>query len=51
MAKLRGNFRFHLLLQGTNGEVLRNLARDADTGLSRPEDVLWFADVDPLDML
>lgn len=51
MAKLRGNFRFHLLVQGTDGLQLRQLVRHADDGISRPDEIQWIADVDPLDML
>lgn len=51
ISKLRGNFRFHILLQGTNSEALRQLARGADTELTKPDGVLWVADVDPIDML
>jgi primosomal protein N' (replication factor Y) len=51
LAKLRGNFRFHLLLIGEDIDVLRRLAGQADAGINAPADVQWLADVDPLDML
>lgn len=51
IAKLRGLFRFHLLLQSPDKEVLRTLARNAAAGIQPPADVQWIADVDPLDML
>ena len=50
IAKLRGEFRFHLQLQGPDGTVLRQVVRDAATGFTAPEGVRWIADVDPWDM-
>lgn len=51
IAKLRGQHRFHLQLQGSDGLALRQCIRRATDGLQPPDDVLWTADVDPLDML
>jgi primosomal protein N' (replication factor Y) len=51
IAKLRGQHRFHLQLQGAESESLRQCVRRATDGLQPPDDVLWAADVDPLDML
>ncbi|MGE0761036.1 MAG: primosomal protein N' [Pirellulaceae bacterium] len=51
IAKLRGFYRFHLLLMGADGPLVRELARDACDGISRGEDIQWMADVDPVDML
>lgn len=50
-AKLRGNFRFHLIVQGTSLESLRQSILAATKDLKPPEDIQWIADVDPLDML
>ena len=50
-AKLRGNFRYQLQLQGPDGERLRCVVRDALRDLKPPEQVQWIADVDPLEML
>ena len=51
-AKLRGNFRFHLQLYGTPGELLREAARRVvESKLKRPAAVQWIVDVDPLDSL
>jgi primosomal protein N' (replication factor Y) len=50
-AKLRNQFRFHLQLQGANGDKLRAVIRHATEGLEVPEAMFWAADVDPLDML
>jgi len=50
-AKLRGQHRFHLQLQGANGDKLRAAIRQASEGLVVPDEMFWTADVDPLDML
>ncbi|MDA7977213.1 MAG: primosomal protein N' [Pirellulales bacterium] len=49
--KLRGDYRFQLQVQGTNGERLRNAVRQVQESLELPEGVQWMADVDPYDML
>lgn len=51
MAKLRGQFRYQLQLQASEGEVLRGIVRRATADLKLPEGVAWIADVDPLDMM
>ena len=51
IAKLRGNFRFQIQLQGGDGAALRQAVRDATDTLKPPELVQWIADVDPVDML
>ncbi|MCC7085250.1 MAG: primosomal protein N' [Pirellulales bacterium] len=51
IAKLRGQHRFHVQLHAVEAELLRTCVRRATDGLEPPPDVLWTADVDPLDML
>jgi len=51
IARLRGEHRFHLQMQGPDGEALRQAVRRAADGLEVPEGILWSADVDPLEML
>lgn len=51
LPKLRGNFRFHVLLYHADQPALAGLVRAATEGLKPPADVLWTVDVDPLDML
>ena len=51
IAKLRGRFRFHMLLQAADKRPLQAAIRDAEQQLKTPDDVRWLADVDPLDML
>jgi primosomal protein N' (replication factor Y) len=51
IAKLRGKFRFHTLLQATDGPALRAAVRQATSGLKPPDDVQWIVDVDPVDLL
>ena len=51
LAKLRGYYRFHLQLHGSDRTILREAVKSATTGLKLPEEVFWMADVDPLDML
>jgi primosomal protein N' (replication factor Y) len=51
IAKLRGKYRFHLLLLDQSGEQLRDAVQAATTDLETPEEIQWIVDVDPLDML
>jgi primosomal protein N' (replication factor Y) len=50
IAKLRGHFRFHLLLQGPRRELLQQVSRAAQQQLQPPAEVLWLVDIDPYDM-
>lgn len=50
-ARLKGKYRFHLQLQGPDGDKLRAAVRQATADLQAPDDVQWIADVDPLAML
>ncbi len=49
--KLRGNYRFHLLLKAAERPIMRAAIRHCRTKISVPEDVVWIADVDPIDMM
>jgi primosomal protein N' (replication factor Y) len=51
MAKLRGLFRFHALLQGQDRDRLRAVVRQATADLKPPADIQWIVDVDPFDVL
>jgi len=51
IAKLRGKFRFHMLIQGPRGGQLHTVVRAATADLKPPNDVQWIVDVDPQDML
>lgn len=51
IAKLRGMFRFHALLQDPDRDRLRTVVRQATAELKPPDDVQWIVDVDPLDVL
>lgn len=51
IAKLRGMFRFHALLQDSDRDRLRTVVRHATAELKPPDDVQWIVDVDPLDVL
>ncbi len=51
IAKLRGHHRYQIQLQAADGAALRTIVRQVTAELKPPEDVLWIADVDPLDML
>ncbi|MEX2188548.1 MAG: primosomal protein N' [Pirellulales bacterium] len=50
-AKLRGKYRFHMLIMSADAERLRDTIRQATDGLAPPDGVEWIADVDALDML
>jgi primosomal protein N' (replication factor Y) len=49
--KLRGLFRYHMLLSSPTGEALRHAVRDVIDALEPIEGVQWVVDVDPLDLL
>ncbi len=51
MAKLRGNYRYQIQLHSTDGELLRNVVRDATGDMKAPEGMAWIVDIDPLDMM
>jgi primosomal protein N' (replication factor Y) len=51
IAKLRGQFRFHLQAQAADGEQLRQAMQNATSALKPADDVQWAVDVDPLDMM
>jgi len=51
IAKLRGWFRFHALLQDPDRDRLREVVRKATAELKPPEEIQWVVDVDPLDLL
>jgi primosomal protein N' (replication factor Y) len=51
IAKLRGQHRFQLQVQGNDAELIRAALREATQDLSSPDGVQWIIDVDPLDML
>ncbi|MBN2581179.1 MAG: primosomal protein N' [Pirellulales bacterium] len=50
-AKLRGQYRFQIQLQGPDGDRLRTAVRQTAEGLEPPEGVQWIVDVDPVDMM
>ncbi|MCC6494448.1 MAG: primosomal protein N' [Pirellulales bacterium] len=50
IARLRGDFRFHLQLHGGSSELLNRVIRDAQSGYVTPPGVRWIVDVDPWDM-
>ncbi len=49
--RLRDAWRWHLQIQGPDGEMLRALVRRATEGLKVPDSVAWIVDVDPVEML
>ncbi|MBI1247322.1 primosomal protein N' [bacterium] len=49
--KLRGNYRFHLLLHSEDRHVMRAAVLHCREKIAVPDDVLWVADVDPIDMM
>jgi len=50
-ARLRGNYRFQIQVQGAASDKLREAVREATAGLESPENVQWIVDVDPVEML
>lgn len=53
IARLRGKYRFHLLLQSLDAAALGNVLRRAREDLKPPakSDIQYVVDIDPLDML
>lgn len=51
IAKLRGWYRFHALLQDANRDRLREVVRKATAEWKPPAEIQWVVDVDPLDLL
>jgi primosomal protein N' (replication factor Y) len=51
LAKLRGNFRFHLILQSTVPEHLNRLITLTIQSLKPPKEVQYIIDIDPQDTL
>ena len=49
--KLRGKFRFHMLLSSQTEGALQRILRRAQTSIKLIEDVRWIVDIDPQDML
>ena len=49
--KLRGKYRYHLILHAPQLDSLRDVLRRAQQELKSSEDLQWQIDVDPLDML
>jgi primosomal protein N' (replication factor Y) len=51
IAKLRGLFRYHVLLSSPAGDALRAAVRSVIENLEPVEGVQWVVDVDPVDLL
>jgi primosomal protein N' (replication factor Y) len=51
IAKLRGLFRYHILLSSADGAALRSAVRSVMVTLEPMEGLQWVVDVDPLDLL
>lgn len=51
IAKLRGEFRYHIQVQGKDGAALRQAAREVMRAVTAPDEVQWIVDVDPVSML
>jgi primosomal protein N' (replication factor Y) (superfamily II helicase) len=49
--KLKGNFRFHVLLIAKADVELQKVVAAATSGLETPEGIQWAVDIDPQDML
>ena len=51
LAKIRGKYRYHMILQGDTGDGLRRVVSAATRALRTPDEIQWIVDVDPLSML
>ena len=50
IARLRGEYRFHLQLHGPDAAALQAVVREATAAFAAPKGIIWTADVDPWDM-
>jgi primosomal protein N' (replication factor Y) (superfamily II helicase) len=51
IAKLRGKYRQHLLMQANEPKILNRILRHVSAEIKTPEDIQWVIDIDPIDML
>ena len=51
ITRLRDRFRWHLQVQGPDGEILREIVSKVTASLKNPGNVAWIVDVDPVEML
>lgn len=51
LAKLRDNFRFHLIIKAANHDLLRHSLAPLSSKLKLPDGVQWIVDIDPADMM
>ncbi len=53
IGRLRGKYRFHILLQSTDNRLLGQVVRDATADFHPPpkDDIQFVVDIDPIDML
>ena len=51
IAKLRGLYRFHMILQTPELDLIRPAIRSASQQIKTVEDVQWIIDIDPTEML
>lgn len=51
ISKLRGLFRFHMIIQAPNLETVRSAIRTARREIKLVEDIQWIVDIDPCEML
>lgn len=49
--KLRGKFRYHMLLSSGKDSALQNVIRRAQTTIKSIDNVQWIVDIDPQDMM
>jgi primosomal protein N' (replication factor Y) len=51
IAKIKGKYRYQVQLQALDGDMLRQVTREATEILESPPEVFFTVDVDPIDML
>lgn len=51
LTRLRGQYRFHILVLGEPGVQLQPPVQRATSGLQLPDEVQWMVDVDPFDLM
>ena len=50
VARIKGHFRFHILLAGPDGEAIRALWRQIAPHIPDRKEIEWTIDVDPINL-
>lgn len=51
IARIRGKYRYHLLVQSDNHDSMRKALQQTEREVTTPDSVQWIVDIDPVSML